>query len=123
MGPKNVTKKIFIFIGLFTFYFVPAKGINCYQCASTNNTNIFQCNEFLTDDIDMQPKSCDGVFGAKYCIKHVGRFEGNWNTQRLCSSLDLDNSNCPITGERQPGDTLTYRTCVYTCSTDGCNYK
>jgi len=27
-------------------------------------------------DVDLQPESCDYVYGAQYCVKHVGRFEG-----------------------------------------------
>ncbi|PSN51412.1 hypothetical protein C0J52_05448 [Blattella germanica] len=174
-----------------------ASGINCYQCISTSTDDPFQCNEYLGSDIDLEPKSCDAVFGAQYCIKHTGRFEAwEWNislrkwmelklaccvffamllgdgsavgidcfqcsssktmdcadnlihdgtlsatscdhvfeasyciktvglyggglgTKRFCSSLDLGNYCNYI---RQPGDQLEYRSCVFTCSTDGCN--
>lgn len=43
---------------------------------------------------------------------------GGIGAKRFCSSLDLGNY-CNYV--RQPGDTLTYRTCVYTCTGDGCN--
>jgi hypothetical protein len=26
--------------------------------------------------VDLVPNPCDAVFGAQYCIKHTGRFEG-----------------------------------------------
>jgi hypothetical protein len=65
---------LFFFILLFLFYI--AHGLECYRCVSTNSSQPFLCNEFLTDAYDIKPESCDDVYGAKYCIKHVGRFEG-----------------------------------------------
>ncbi|CAG9815781.1 unnamed protein product [Phaedon cochleariae] len=144
--------------------------LDCYQCSGSDSDTPFQCNEWLSSDIDITPQACDKVYGAKYCIKHVGRFEGaalkcyqcsasasidcsdgmiqmgggggmvpqscdhvfgaqycikttSYNNggigaKRFCSSLDLGNY-CNYV--QQPGDTLTYRTCVYTCTGDGCN--
>lgn len=43
---------------------------------STGHEDPFQCNEYLGSDVDLKPKSCDAVFGAQYCIKHTGRYEG-----------------------------------------------
>lgn len=43
---------------------------------------------------------------------------GGISTKRFCSSLDLGNY-CNYV--QQPGDKLEYRTCIYTCSADGCN--
>lgn len=45
-------------------------------------------------------------------------FLGGIGAKRFCSSLDLGNY-CNYV--QQPGDILTYRTCVYTCRGDGCN--
>ncbi|KAK0164761.1 hypothetical protein PV328_003339 [Microctonus aethiopoides] len=75
MGTRGVIVWSTLTLSLVAVFIVPAIGLQCYQCNSTNNTHLFQCNEFLTDDIDMIPESCDNVYGAKYCIKHVGRFE------------------------------------------------
>ncbi|OXU27483.1 hypothetical protein TSAR_010643 [Trichomalopsis sarcophagae] len=134
---------------------------------STNSSRPFLCNEFLTHGYDIEPESCDDVYGAKYCVKHIGRFEvltldcyqctsaeewkcenpelvtnylqprncnhvfeaqycvktvgrygGGIGTKRFCSSVDLGNY-CDYV--KQPGDKLTYRTCVFTCDTNGCN--
>ncbi|KAJ3641134.1 hypothetical protein Zmor_027652 [Zophobas morio] len=141
-------------------------ALNCYQCSGSDPTKPFQCNEWLSSDIDIQPQTCDNVYDAKYCIKHTGRFEassiscyqcaahqtidcsdgmihlggiepqscdhvfeaeycvkstsldGGIGAKRFCSSLDLGNY-CNYV--KQPGDILTYRTCVYTCTGDGCN--
>ncbi|KOC70020.1 hypothetical protein WH47_08281, partial [Habropoda laboriosa] len=93
-------------------------SLRCYQCNSTSNSHPFQCNEFLSSDIDIEPQPCDAVFGAQYCVKHIGRFEGGIGTKRSCSSLDLGNY-CDYVS--QQGDKLTYRTCIYTCTGDGCN--
>lgn len=57
-------------------YSYPGYSIRCYQCNSTSNEYPFQCNEFLTGDLDLQPVPCDDVYGAQYCVKHIGRFEG-----------------------------------------------
>ncbi|XP_073993577.1 glycosylphosphatidylinositol anchored membrane protein boudin isoform X2 [Rhodnius prolixus] len=144
--------------------------IMCYQCNSTDLQDPFQCQEFLGDDIDIQPTSCDEVYGAAYCIKHTGRFEvnaiycyqcfapndtdctdvmiseregsrvlpascdhifearycikstgeyaGGVGTRRYCSSVDMGNYCNYI---KQPGDEREYRSCTFTCSTDGCN--
>ncbi|RZC42416.1 uncharacterized protein BDFB_011561, partial [Asbolus verrucosus] len=117
-------------------------ALNCYQCSGSDPTNPFQCNEWLSSDIDIKPEPCDNVYNAKYCIKHIGRFEassiscyqcsarnsidcsdgmihlGGIGAKRFCSSLDLGNY-CNYV--KQPGDILSYRTCVFTCSGDGCN--
>lgn len=45
-------------------------------------------------------------------------FVGGLGVKRYCSSHDLGNY-CNYV--KQPGDTMEYRTCVYTCDTDGCN--
>lgn len=95
-----------------------ANSINCYQCKSTDHVDPFQCGEYMTEDIDLEPTPCDKVYEAAYCIKHTGRFEGGLGTKRFCSSKDLGNYCNYI---KQPGDILEYRSCVYTCNTDGCN--
>lgn len=43
---------------------------------------------------------------------------GGIGTKRFCSAVHMGNY-CDYV--RQPGDKLTYRTCVFTCSGDGCN--
>lgn len=98
--------------------FTLSAAIDCYQCSGSDPERPFQCNEWLTDDVDLKPESCDSVYDAKYCIKHIGRFEGGIGAKRFCSSLDLGNY-CNYVS--QPGDLLNYRTCIYTCKGDGCN--
>ncbi|XP_066260030.1 UPAR/Ly6 domain-containing protein bou [Euwallacea similis] len=158
--------KAITLVVIVSVFFLPSLTINCYQCSGNNPSVPFQCNEWLTSDIDIVPESCDPVYGAKYCIKHTGRFEGSSincyqcassenmecadamvhmggieahscdhvfeaqycikstsldggiGTKRYCSSLDLGNY-CNYV--KQPGDTLQYRSCVYTCNGDGCN--
>ncbi|XP_015430770.1 PREDICTED: uncharacterized protein LOC107187247 isoform X2 [Dufourea novaeangliae] len=117
MGANNGTRCLALFAALFLFV-ESGYSLRCYQCSSTNNTHPFQCNEFLTSDVDIGPESCDAVFGAQYCVKHTGRFEGGIGTKRFCSAVDLGNY-CDYVN--QQGDKLTYRTCIFTCSGDGCN--
>ncbi|CAK1546124.1 unnamed protein product [Leptosia nina] len=93
-------------------------SINCYQCSGTDSNDPFECNEYLDTESSLVPTDCSLIHDAKYCIKHVGRFEGGIGTKRFCSSLDLGNQ-CKYV--QQPGDKLEYRTCIYTCTTDGCN--
>ncbi|XP_043683048.1 U-scoloptoxin(05)-Sm1a isoform X2 [Vespula pensylvanica] len=117
MAIKDI-RKILTILVIFLIYIGTVHSIRCYQCTSTNNTHPFQCNEFLTNDIDIEPESCDAIFGAQYCVKHVGRFEGGVGTKRFCSTSHLGNYCNYVL---QPGDKLTYRTCIYTCNSDGCN--
>ncbi|XP_043465443.1 U-scoloptoxin(05)-Sm1a isoform X1 [Leptopilina heterotoma] len=110
--------KNYALLTILGIYFQTAFGIKCYRCESTNSSNPFQCNEFLRDDFDLNPESCDDVYGAQFCVKRVGRFAGGIGTKRECSSYNLGNY-CDYV--QQPGDKLEYRTCVYTCTGDGCN--
>ncbi|XP_076302578.1 UPAR/Ly6 domain-containing protein bou-like [Lasioglossum baleicum] len=151
----------------FLLFVQSVHSLRCYQCISTNNSHPFQCNEILSSDIDIEPQPCDAVFGAQYCVKHIGRFEatsldcyqctseeelscgdsnlvlstlqpancshvydaqyciksigrfgGGIGTKRFCSALDQGNY-CDYVN--QQGDKLTYRTCIFTCTGDGCN--
>ncbi|XP_049870265.1 U-scoloptoxin(05)-Sm1a isoform X1 [Pectinophora gossypiella] len=107
-------------LGLYFLFttFTTVNSINCYQCSGTDSANPFECTEFLDSDNALVPTNCSSIHDAQYCIKHVGRYEGGISTKRYCSSLDLGNY-CNYV--QQPGDKLEYRTCIYTCSTDGCN--
>ncbi|XP_043580533.1 U-scoloptoxin(05)-Sm1a isoform X2 [Bombus pyrosoma] len=108
----------YTFFAAFLLFVESAHSLQCYQCVSTNNTDPFQCNEFLSSDIDIKPQPCDAVYEAQYCVKHTGRFEGGIGTKRFCSALDLGNY-CDYV--KQQGDKLSYRTCIFTCTGDGCN--
>ncbi|XP_075971571.1 glycosylphosphatidylinositol anchored membrane protein boudin isoform X1 [Anticarsia gemmatalis] len=111
-------EKVFLCLCISLATIKSVYSINCYQCSGTDSNNPFQCNEFLENDVDLVPTDCATIFDAQYCIKHVGRFEGGIGTKRYCSSRDLGNY-CNYV--QQPGDKLEYRTCIYTCDTDGCN--
>nr|CAD7431593.1 unnamed protein product [Timema monikensis] len=87
-------------------------SIDCYQCSAASDLG---CSDEL---IQGGSTSCDHVFEARYCIKTTGFYAGGLGTKRFCSSLDLGNYCNYI---KQPGDELEYRSCVFTCSTDGCN--
>uniref|UniRef100_A0A034W385 Protein sleepless n=1 Tax=Bactrocera dorsalis TaxID=27457 RepID=A0A034W385_BACDO len=80
----------------------------------------FQCGEWFErfDDPDIQPQNCSNVHEAKYCIKHIGRYEGGIGAKRFCSSKDLGNY-CDYV--KNKGDRMDYRSCIFTCDTDGCN--
>lgn len=65
-----------MYLFIYFILFLLANGISCYQCNSTNSSRPFQCSEFLSSDTDLQATPCSDVYGAKYCVKHVGRFEG-----------------------------------------------
>ncbi|ALC48258.1 bou [Drosophila busckii] len=95
-------------------------AIECYVCDASDTTNPFQCGEWFErfDMPDIQPQNCSNVHGATFCVKHVGRFEGGIGAKRFCSSKDLGNY-CDYV--RNKGDRMDYRSCIYTCDTDGCN--
>ncbi|XP_052896761.1 U-scoloptoxin(05)-Sm1a [Anopheles moucheti] len=97
-----------------------ATAISCYVCNTTDSTTPFQCSEWFErfDRPDLKPVDCSNVYGAKYCIKHIGRFEDGIGAKRYCSSRDLGNY-CNYV--RNPGDQIEYRSCIFTCDTDGCN--
>ncbi|XP_040175990.1 uncharacterized protein LOC120908736 [Anopheles arabiensis] len=147
-----------------------ATAISCYVCNTTDSTTPFQCSEWFErfDTPDLKPVDCSNVYGAKFCIKHIGRFEAcgilcyqcssahsmycsdmlvadeaspfkpepcdhvfeaeycikstamhdGIGAKRYCSSRDLGNY-CNYV--RNPGDQIEYRSCIYTCDTDGCN--
>ncbi|XP_063978308.1 uncharacterized protein Bou [Diachasmimorpha longicaudata] len=167
MNRSNPMSRYLLILCLFAASLAPARAIECYRCENTSGKNPFQCNELLSDDIDMVPEPCDDVFGAQYCVKHVGRFEalgikcyqctsatewtcgegflteeaqqpdscdhvfdarycikttgrygGGIGTKRYCSSVHMGNF-CDYV--EHVGDSLEYRTCIYTCSSDGCN--
>lgn len=122
------------------FYLCSVASISCYQCNSTDIEDQFRCNEFM-DTYGLEPQPCTDVYNAAYCVKLSGRYEGvlwswmlaslvelcscNFNflagglgVKRYCSSHDLGNY-CNYV--KQPGDKMEYRTCVYTCDSDGCN--
>ncbi|GBN04554.1 hypothetical protein AVEN_101235-1 [Araneus ventricosus] len=91
-------------------------AIYCYQCNSNEET---YCSEvFNRDGLTLEPTICDGIHEAKYCIKATGMYEGTIGTRRFCSSRHHGNY-CEYV--RRPGDEREYRSCVYTCSSDGCN--
>lgn len=70
---------------LITLFFESvATAIECYQCSGSDPNRPFQCNEWLSDDIDLKPESSENVYDAKYCIKHVRRFGGVEKKQWLC---------------------------------------
>ncbi|KAH8396235.1 hypothetical protein KR222_005998 [Zaprionus bogoriensis] len=95
-------------------------AIECYVCDASDTQNPFQCGEWFErfDQPDLQPQNCSNVHGAQFCVKHVGRFEGGIGAKRFCSSKDLGNY-CDYV--RNKGDRMDYRSCIYTCDTDGCN--
>lgn len=52
-------------------------SIKCYVCNATSSP--FQCGELFEryDEPDIEPVDCSSVHGAQYCVKHIGRFEGD----------------------------------------------
>ena len=97
-----------------------AQSIHCYVCNTSDTVSPFQCGEWFEryDQPDLQPQDCSAVHGARYCIKHIGRYEGGIGAKRFCSSKDLGNY-CDYVQNK--GDVMEYRSCIFTCGTDGCN--
>ncbi|GAB0098304.1 U-scoloptoxin(05)-Sm1a [Sergentomyia squamirostris] len=104
----------------FLAIFRTVSSIRCFVCNATDTSSPFQCGELFEryDTPDIEPSDCSDVHGAQYCIKHIGRFEGGIGAKRFCSSKDLGNY-CNYV--QNVGDKMEYRSCIFTCSTDGCN--
>ncbi|XP_032665625.1 uncharacterized protein LOC116841605 [Odontomachus brunneus] len=92
-----------------------AVALDCYQCTSEDE---WKCMDGELVENSLMPTNCNHIYGTRYCIKSVGRYGGGIGTKRFCSAVDMGNY-CDYV--KQPGDKLTYRTCVFTCSGDGCN--
>jgi len=89
-------------------------GLSCYQCDSADD---LRCSEELISQ-DLRSLPCDSLSEARFCVKMTGIFEGNLGSKRFCSERFLDNY---CTYVQRPGDQREYRSCVYTCTGDGCN--
>lgn len=96
--------------------FYTINGIRCYRCKS--NEDIYCAEKFDLSFSTLTDESCDDIFEARYCIKTTGMYGGEIGTRRFCSARDHGNY-CEYI--RRPGDEWEYRSCVYTCQTDGCN--
>ena len=95
-----------------------AKSAFCYECDSSKN---FSCTEFWEPnlyDTESYLTDCRHVFQATHCIKMTGVFEGKLGTKRFCSSKTWGNY-CEYI--KRPGDIQEYRSCVFSCSSYGCN--
>ncbi|XP_054707951.1 U-scoloptoxin(05)-Er3a-like [Uloborus diversus] len=110
-------KSLFVLTSVLCFCILPETlAIYCYQCNSNEET--YCADLFNREELDLEPAVCDGIHEAKYCIKATGMYEGTIGTRRFCSSRHHGNY-CEYV--RRPGDEREYRSCVYTCFTDGCN--
>ncbi|XP_055706838.1 U-scoloptoxin(05)-Sm1a isoform X2 [Phlebotomus papatasi] len=111
---------LFVYALTFLAVFRTVSSIRCYVCNATDTSSPFQCGELFEryDTPDIEPQDCSDVHGAQYCVKHIGRFEGGIGAKRFCSSKDLGNY-CNYV--QNVGDQMEYRSCIFTCSTDGCN--
>jgi len=72
--------------------FILATAIKCYVCNATDTSSPFQCGEWFDryDKPDIQAVDCSAVHGAKYCIKHIGRFEGLMASFIQSENLEMD---------------------------------
>lgn len=75
---------IFFYSFCYNVIWNSATSISCYVCNATDSSSPFQCGEWFEryDTPDIVPQDCSNVYGAKYCVKHIGRFEGkcSWST-------------------------------------------
>ena len=95
-----------------------SESIYCYRCDSSND---FSCSEFWDPSLDVNGQyysDCGNVFDAKYCVKMTGVYDGKLGTKRFCSSRDWGDY-CEYI--QRPGDPREYRSCIFTCTTHGCN--
>lgn len=50
-----------------------ATALDCYQCASQNE---WKCMDGELLESSVVPANCSHVYGARYCVKSVGRYGG-----------------------------------------------
>ncbi|CAF0753070.1 unnamed protein product [Brachionus calyciflorus] len=110
----NLINKILFYQCLILSIIKLSDGLLCYQCDSSKDE---YCPESWDRD-DIEPKSCDHVQNAAFCVKTTGIYGAIVGTRRFCSSRHLDNSCNEI---NLPQDPRTYYSCLYTCMSDGCN--
>ncbi|XP_060858343.1 U-scoloptoxin(05)-Cw1a-like [Metopolophium dirhodum] len=92
--------------------------ISCFQCNSTDINHQFLCTENMEDSDSLRPQPCTSINDAAYCVTQIGLHRGGLGVTRYCSSHNLGNY-CKYL--KRPGDVVEYRTCIYTCDSDGCN--
>ncbi len=94
-------------------------GIACFDCDSSKD---FTCSEFWDPALDVNRQyysDCGNVYNSQYCIKMTSIFDGKLGTKRFCSSKDWGDY-CEYI--KRPGDDREYRSCVFSCTSNGCNY-
>lgn len=66
------------------------------MCNATDSATPFQCGEWFErfDTPDIEPQDCNGVHGAKYCIKHIGRFEGSYEYDNMVIGTSVNKNGC-----------------------------
>ncbi|XP_014470287.1 PREDICTED: uncharacterized protein LOC106742134 isoform X2 [Dinoponera quadriceps] len=106
---------VYALLAILLLLIETAIALDCYQCTSEDE---WKCMDDELVKNSLMPTNCSHIYGERYCIKSVGRYGGGIGTKRFCSAVHMGNY-CDYV--KQPGDKLTYRTCVFTCSGDGCN--
>ncbi len=109
---------VFLALGINFFDLASSSKISCYDCDSSSD---FSCSEFWDpeESVNLQYYSdCRHVYDAQFCIKMTGIQNGRLGTKRFCSSRDWGDY-CEYI--QRPGDDREYRSCVFSCSSDGCN--
>lgn len=91
------------------------KGLKCHKCDSSIDD---YCPETWERD-DIEPVDCGYVDYPAFCVKTTGIYGAIVGTRRFCSSRNMDNACMEV---NIPQDPRIYYSCIYTCSSDGCNH-
>jgi hypothetical protein len=111
----NALNWIGIFILLSQFNFKYISGLSCYECDSSKDD---YCPETWDRD-DIEPVDCNEHLDyPAFCAKTTGIYGAIVGVRRFCASRHMDNSCLEV---NIPQDPRTYYSCIYTCTTDGCN--
>ncbi|ENN75268.1 hypothetical protein YQE_08184, partial [Dendroctonus ponderosae] len=98
-GAKYCIKTTGRFQATVTHFFNTGSSLNCYQCSSAESLD---CSDHFRWNKIYPVNCCAGIGTSRYCSSnHMGNY---------CNYV------------KQPGDTLWYRSCIYTCTGDGCNH-
>ena len=96
------------------WYNFVSKALKCYQCDSAQDE---YCPE-TWERTDIEPTECDSLDYPAFCVKTTGIYGAIVGNRRFCSSRHMDNSCNEV---NFPQDPRTYYSCIYTCSSHGCN--
>lgn len=70
---------------MVTFLIDEVVTLDCYQCTSEDE---WKCMDGELVENSLMPTNCSHIYGARYCIKSVGRYGGSYVQFHCCIVVD-----------------------------------